>query len=378
MTPSARQLRELREAAGPIQSLEDLLERIASRAGDPMPGGTLFGKDVRDCLAAGVGADALDYGRHDGSDAALIRHVATRLRQIGQTSLSLGRIVEGHMNALRLIGLYADREQKDTWLGAARSGSIFGVWGADADSPVTIRKTEDGTWLLSGGKRFASGLGLVGHAVITARDARDNIQLAVIDATDASRQNLSSWKTSGMQATASGDFTCQDMKLSRADLIGGPGDYLREPFFEGGVWRYAAVQLGGLEALTDIARRHIVERDLTENREMSRRLADLVMACETGRLWVEEAARRTECGSPVTTSVAYALLARETVERCCVEGLAIFDRMIGAASFFEGHPAEPIRRDLSFFLRQANLDGKLHAAARVFARNAIDDDRRIR
>ena len=97
------------------------------------------------------------------------------------------------------------------------------------------------------------------------------------------------------------------------------------------------------------------------------RLADLALACETGRLWVERAAFRVEAHGAGETDVAYVLLAREAVERACLTVIETVDRLIGAASFFEGHPVERIRRDLSFFLRQANLDGKRAKAARSVA-----------
>ena len=65
--------------------------------------------------------------------------------------------------------------------------------------------------------------------------------------------------------------------------------------------------------------------------------------------------------------MAYVLLAREAVERACLSVIETVDRLIGAASFFDGHSAERIRRDLSFFLRQANLDGKRARAAQAVA-----------
>ncbi len=170
-----------------------------------------------------------------------------------------------------------------------------------------------------------------------------------------------------MRATASGSFTFDGMDVPVSRILGDSDAYMREPHFEGGVWRYAAVQLGGLEALTEIARRHVRDRKLIGDGIFARRLADLAIGCETGRLWIDSACRRVEAAGAGQSEVAYVLLAREAVERASVEGMTIVDRLIGAAGFFATHPADRIRRDLLFYLRQANLDGKSHAAARSYA-----------
>ena len=60
-------------------------------------------------------------------------------------------------------------------------------------------------------------------------------------------------------------------------------------------------------------------------------------------------------------AVAASLAARETVERACQEGMALADRALGTRSFATGHRAELVRRDLAFFLRQADLDQKLRS-----------------
>lgn len=321
---------------------------------------------VRQLLSTNLGEMARAYGRHRGDDSALILSLSEALRRIGRASLSVGRIVEGHLNALRLIGLYGDQTQQRRFFESAGNGVVFGVWGADGSDPVTLHAAASDRARLRGSKRFASGLGLVGLAVITARDERGRVQLVIADAGDPARADPSPWTTSGMRATASGDFSFDDMSVSASRLLGEPDVYTREPHFEGGIWRYAAVQLGGLEALTEIARRHVRDRRLEADSGIALRIADLAIACETGRLWLEAACRRVETAGAGQGEVAYVLLAREAIERCCVKGMTIIDRMIGAASFFETHPIDRIRRDLSFYLRQANLDGKAQAAARSF------------
>jgi len=317
---------------------------------------------------AGILARLATYAE-PGPDAALVDGIVSLLRRIGRANLSVGRLVEGHLNALRLVALYASPLQRASVKAAVADGAILGVWGADGARPLTVTQ-KAGTQVLSGEKRFASGLGVVSPAIVSVR-TDDGPQLYLVPADLRDRMDMASWTTSGMKATLSGTYTFDGVALDAQARLGDPGDWLREPHFEGGVWRYCALHVGGMEALAECARRHAKAGGFADEPITAARLADLAMACETGRLWVEAAARRAERPGAGDTEVAYVLLAREAVERACLTVMETVDRLIGAASFFEGHPADRIRRDLGFFLRQANLDGKrAKAAERIAASDA--------
>jgi hypothetical protein len=60
---------------------------------------------------------------------------------------------------------------------------------------------------------------------------------------------LATWEPLGMRASTSyrGDFSGTELEVD--DLLGQPDDYHRQPWFTGGSIRFAAVQLGGAEAL---------------------------------------------------------------------------------------------------------------------------------
>jgi len=89
----------------------------------------------------------------------------------------------------------------------------------------------------------------------------------------------------------------------------------------------------------------------------------LTILAQTARLWVDATSAAAESGNDAASAVTLVLLAREAVEQACLAGIAMAERALGTAAFETSGDADRIRRDLSFFLRQANLDGKLAAAA---------------
>lgn len=279
------------------------------------------------------------------------------LRALGRANLSVGRLVEGHVNALRLIRLYGQPTQQ-----SAVSGSVLhGVWGADDDPPVRILSREGKDARLGGGKRFCSGLGLVGRAVVTAQGDDGAPQMLLVDVADHRRADPTSWQVSGMRATASGRY---DLEGVQAGLLGQPGDFLREPHFEGGIWRYLALHTGGLEALAEAVRQKLGTQP---HPLQAARLVELVTAANTARLWTEAAALAVESPRPGPLAVTRALLARQAVETACQQGIALAERAVGTLAFASGTDIDRIRRDLAFFLRQADLDGKMQRAASALA-----------
>ena len=282
------------------------------------------------------------------------------LAAIGAANLSSGRLFEGHVNAVKLVALYAGEAQAGNWLSAAGGDALFGVWGAEGKVPVRLSEGR-----LSGQKLFASGADILDHAIVTARDDAGEVQLVILDrARLEGRLFPGEWSVSGMKATASGRVDLEGIAVGPEDLLGGPGDFLREPHFQGGVWRYAAVQMGAMRAMTRSTAAQLRERNQIDAPLQAERLRRMVASCETARLWVMQAAAATERRDARPEDAGPAMLARLTVEREAVVLMQEMDAALGAASFATGHPVERHRRDLQFYLRQANPDGLGDAALR--------------
>ncbi|QIL76956.1 acyl-CoA dehydrogenase family protein [Hymenobacter sp. HDW8] len=105
-----------------------------------------------------------------GADLHLPVHTLTLLRtlkHIGRGNLAVGRVYEGHVNALQLMQRYAQPEQVGRWAEDAHAGHLFGVWNTQADDGVRLEPLAGGLFRLSGSKTFGSGAGHVTRPLIT-------------------------------------------------------------------------------------------------------------------------------------------------------------------------------------------------------------------
>ncbi|MEA1831379.1 acyl-CoA dehydrogenase family protein [Methylobacterium durans] len=320
-------------------------------------------------LAAPLPRASGGVGLGEAEAAATLLEV---LRLVGYGSLALGRIYEGHVNALQLVLRYGTAGQHARLFADSRDGHLFGVWNTESREGLALVQTADGR-ALRGGKTFASGAGFVSRALVTARPAPGEPPLMLVVALDrGERADLSAWRAHGMRASATGTVDLTGLPVTQADILGGPDDYHAEPHFSGGAWRFAAVQLGGIEAVLDAWRSHLRQTGRGEDPHQLARLGAGAGAAETARLWVARAAERVAAGAeePART-VAYVNLARLAVERAGLDVLEMAQRSVGLQGFLRDHPLERLGRDLATYLRQPAPDRALTLAAR----HVLDESR---
>lgn len=78
-----------------------------------------------------------------------------------------------------------------------------------------------------------------------------------------------------------------------------------------------------------------------------------MIACETSRLWVRQAARfADDPDAEPGMAVAYVRLARIAVEIASLDAMRLVQRSLGLGAFRWGTPVERICRDLATYLRQ--------------------------
>ena len=278
-------------------------------------------------------------------------------RTLGRGNLALGRLVEAHVNALRLVFRYGGASLCRAAADDCADGQLCALWVTDPPGSG-LHAGSGGT--VSGAKQFCSGAGHVRRAVVTVEEAgHTRLAYAALDEGVTARPLPGG--LAGMRAATTGQVT---FDRAQATVFGAPGDYLREPDFSCGAWRTSAATLGGLDALLDQLRRQIRDRGRGGDPHQQARFGHAMLATETARLWMTEAAHRAEhAETDPAGAVAYVGLARLAVERACLEVMETAQRSLGVAALLRANPVERLCRDLATYLRQPAADMVLTEAA---------------
>jgi len=351
--------------APPFLSPKDAAQlRANARAEDA--GNQSIASSVELLRSRGWLADAVTIcgaGRDEGADTELLRRGIRMYMTLAEANLSIARLYEGHVNALRLVLDHADKPLALATIKSACDGALLGVWGADAGEPVALASD---TRHLVGQKRFASGLGVVSQAVVTARNG-DSVQLCLVDVRDQTPADPGTWCMSGMRATASGTY---DFSLCQAVAIqpfGAPDCFHKEPTLFGGVWRIAAIQLGGIYGLLEAARAQLASLDRLDDLAQIARLTPLVYRAEAAAHLVEAAALYAEGPGGIDSperAVAQSVFARLLTEALAQDTIAVVERSIGLAHFDTIADTGRMARDLATYIRQVAPDGLLQRSGR--------------
>ncbi|WP_345819553.1 acyl-CoA dehydrogenase family protein [Methylobacterium fujisawaense] len=313
-------------------------------------------------LAAPVPVEQAGAGLGTEPGAGALAEV---LRLVGYGSLALGRLYEGHVNAIQLIARYGTPDQRSRLFADARAGHLFGVWNTEPAEGGLRVEARDTDGQLLGVKTFASGAGYVTRALVTARHPdRAGVAMMVVPLEAGTRADLSAWRAQGMRASATGTVDFTGLAVNAGDILGQPDDYFQQPAFSGGAWRFAAVQLGGIEAVFDAWRGHLNRTGRGGDPHQLARLGEGAIAVEGARLWIERGAQvASDAGLPPARVVAYINLVRLAVERAGLDVLQLAQRSVGLQGFMRGHRLERLARDLATYLRQPGPDHALTAAA---------------
>ncbi len=277
-----------------------------------------------------------------------------RLARVGAANLPVGRLWEGHVNALYLAHVHGDAPTAARVDALVGEGAFMGVWGADGTRAVAL--SADGI-KLTGEKNFASGLGTVTHAVVTVSSG-PQVRLALVDVRNGARADASVWRMQGMRATASGRYDFDGIAAKDILWIGGPGDYLTEPHFVGGVWRIAALQIGAALGLLDAAANDLRARDRLDAHAQMHRLSTVAIRALGADALTTRAAHTAKPGARFAPSDAAAMsaAARLLTEEVALDVIRAVEQCLGLAHFEDGSVTGRKARDLAVYLRQAARD----------------------
>ncbi|MCY7345247.1 MAG: acyl-CoA dehydrogenase family protein [Pyrinomonadaceae bacterium] len=355
----------LRQAAR--LAADSMIEAAATDSTEKFPAETFKKIAESNLLSAPLPREfgGIGLGLENGTTLAMLR----LLKHFGRGNLVVGRVYEGHYNALLLLKLFGTKEQFRQYAKEiVEENKIFGVWNTEAGDGVKIERLGDGKYLLRGAKTFATGVDYVTRPFVNGAFADGGWQMCVVPLEKVETKiNPAWWQPMGMKATRSFRVDFTGVELTENDLIGAAGDYYRQPYFSGGAIRFAAVQLGAAEAIFDETRKYLRDLSRTDDPFQQMRLGEMAIAVESGNLWLTGAANRFDeyeknPSEPTGENfLAYANMTRTAIADICETVMNLCVKCVGARGLNKPFHFERIIRDLTIYLRQPAPDASLAA-----------------
>ena len=306
---------------------------------------------ARDLAAAIVAAGWRQDPARDPGTAAEYLALLRPLHAAGRADLPLGRLVEGHVDAVQIVQRLGTAEQVARVRARIAAGATLGVWNAALPGEPLVLDGED----LHGGKGFASGAGVIDLALVTA-DTPEGAQLILADLERTPPTiDRSWWRVTGMTRSETHQVRWHRAPIETADRIGAPGAYAREPWFSGGALRFVAVHAGGVAGLFDRTRDHLVTAGRAADPFQAARLAELFALAEGAGAAVSRTARRwfdDDAGTRLARVASTRMAVLDAAERA----LALAREAVGVQAAFHDHPLSRMLADLDVYLRQPMPD----------------------
>jgi alkylation response protein AidB-like acyl-CoA dehydrogenase len=184
----------------------------------------------------------------EGADLPLPASGATwerfsTLARLSSCDLSLGRLCEGHGDALAILA-EADMKPLDI-------RSSYGVWAARGSRSKTVAERVGRGWRLSGTKEFCSGAPILDRALVTAETTFGYLlfDVAVNDVVVARHDG--SWSATGMADSMSLTLDFGGEVIEDAQVVGPAEFYAQRPGFWFGGAGVAACWYGGAVGLVN-------------------------------------------------------------------------------------------------------------------------------
>jgi alkylation response protein AidB-like acyl-CoA dehydrogenase len=283
------------------------------------------------------------------------------VRAVAAADASVGRIYDGHLNAVERLSVAADEPLRSRELRAVAAGElILGLWGADpapGEGPPARLVWQAGTGpALVGVKVFCSGAGGVDRALVLTRERSDTKPgpplLAYVDLSDGIRIDRDWYRAAGMRASESHRVIFEGARVLA--VLGSPGELSREPWFGRDAIRTAASWAGIADSAAAAALSLLAERDPRSPLEAlaagriaaARATIDALLAAAAARAGQE----------PGESQLRESILLRAQVAASAEALLDEAVRACGSRPLATGSALDRARRDLGVFLFQHRLD----------------------
>ena len=366
---------------------QDLIERVgklarenfAERAAHYDQTATFPSADFDDLFSAGLLAPVVpkEYGGLGlGPYRGDVLTLWMMTKEIAKADLSLARCWEGHVNSLVLLDGMASETQRARWFeGVVSRGEKWVAWSGEPQARAPGEKVRFGTtvtkvqggYVIEGNKVFSTSASGAQWAILLvntagpggARHSTGSVDSQLLMACNLSDPTVeidgSWWDPIGMRATVSYLVNFRRTFIPDDDLIGYPGQYLKEGWQTCFIPHYAATFLGAAEAAFDYARDYVMTQNKTDDPYVQHHIGQMSVNVETGYLWLRHVARLWETGNYQEAQIAGSR-ARHIVEHLAEETVRHCIRACGARCLNRPSALERIYRDLSFYVRHDNDD----------------------
>jgi alkylation response protein AidB-like acyl-CoA dehydrogenase len=364
------------QPAGDTDGLGPALAAIAAGAAqrDRPPG-----HFPADAFAALRDAGVLSFNATSGESRPLAAAELRLVRRVAAADGSVGRIFDGHLNAVERIAVHGPPDLRERELAAFAAGHrLGGVWGGEpaaGEGPPAAIVPAGGGEVVRGVKTFCSGAGGVDRALVLVRPGpgRPGPPVSVwLDVADRRRVEIDEtwYQARGLVASVSHRVVFHDAPVLAR--LGDPGAILAQPWFGRDALRTAASWAGMADSAVAGALDALAERP---NRGDLEALAAgrILTAQRTIDVWLEHAALAMDETSADLGAVA--LHARASIAEACRSLLDEAARACGSRPFARADRLDRARRDLELFLLQHRLDPILARAGQT-ALDEREGDRR--
>ncbi len=352
---SAAAHRTLTEAQGFSQTLEGALVSIEQSATERDHAAVRRFPD--DAFALLREAGALSFNAHPGERRPPAHLELSLVRRVAAADGSVGRIFDGHLNAVERLAVQAPPELRDEELQAVCEGRLLaGVWGGNPGegegSPAEL-SASGGDEVVRGVKAFCSGAGGLDRAAVLVRDPNGREPVLVwVDLGHAGVEIDRAWyRAAGLVASESHRVVFHDVPVMAR--LGAPGAIAAQPWFARDALRTAASWAGMADTAVRGALAGLAQRAPGTDLE-ALAAGRILTAQRTIDAWMSTAAAAIDDGDPDLPAVA--IHARVAVADACRSLLEEAARGCGSTPFVRGGALDRARRDLELFLLQHRLD----------------------
>ncbi len=355
------------------QTFESVLSKISSGAADRDAHPSFPGEPFRHLAGAGVLAIPVPQPVEGRNRRATFAEEWRALRAVARADGSVGRILDGHLNGVERLAVLAPEPRRSAELRAVVSGGVLlGVWGANPivgeGEPAHLAES-GGRLVIRGVKTFCSGATGVQRALVAVRDRKGTPPgpplLAYVDVTKGTTVDRGWFRGAGMRSSESHRVEFEDAPV--LEILGEPGELVREPYFGRDAVRTAVTWAGIADAAAEATLEVLAAKASASGKEPDDLVSLAAGRITTARLamdrWLDHAAGFAD-EHPEESMASFSVHLRGAVAEAGRQILAEAERAVGSHPFAVAGTLDRARRDLELFLLQHRLEPALARAGR--------------